>query len=173
MATWRLSALGALLTVFAQEHADYIGVRFKDLSRLGTTVIEKQSSAEGVVAGSVFEDYLAEMAKRHAAIVPAGRPTFGAHRPYPGYTEVKVEDIFKGELYRYCAVWSSRNVVAGATAHPSFVMSCSSTKQVIAESSSKHGEIENSSLIELIRSVRALCALRRTCVDWHCQSMMD
>ena len=28
-------------------------------------------------------------------------------------------------------------------------------------------------MIELIRSVRALCGLRRTSVDWHCQSRMD
>ena len=31
----------------------------------------------------------------------------------------------------------------------------------------------NSSQIELVRSIRGLCGLRRTSVDWHCQSKMD
>ena len=31
----------------------------------------------------------------------------------------------------------------------------------------------NSSLIELVRSIRGLCGLLRTRVDWHCQSKMD
>ena len=31
----------------------------------------------------------------------------------------------------------------------------------------------NSSQIELVRSISGLCGLRRTSVDWHCQSKMD
>ena len=34
----------------------------------------------------------------------------GAHRPYSGYTEVKVEGTFKGEHYGYWAVRSSRGL---------------------------------------------------------------
>ena len=34
----------------------------------------------------------------------------GAHRPYSGYTEVKVEGTFKGEHYRYWAVRSNRGL---------------------------------------------------------------
>ena len=49
----QLIVLSAVLTVFAQEHADYIGVKVEG-SRLGITAIETQDSAEGVVAGSGF-----------------------------------------------------------------------------------------------------------------------
>ena len=35
------------------------------------------------------------------------------------------------------------------------------------------GKLANSSQIELVRSIRGLCGLRRTSVDWHCQSRMD
>ena len=48
-----------------------------------------------------------------------------------------------------------------------------SVESYLVSTSANHEEIGNSSLIELIRSVRALCGLRRTCVDWHCQSKMD
>ena len=44
---------------------------------------------------------------------------------------------------------------------------------IVSMPTARSREFGNSSLIELIRSVRALCGLRRTCVDWHCQSKMD
>ena len=40
-------------------------------------------------------------------------PALGAHGPYSVFTEVKVEVTFKGEHYRYCAVWYSQECCRG------------------------------------------------------------
>ena len=55
-------------------------------------------------------------------------PALGSHRPYPGYTDVRLNALSRVSTSTTVLYGSVKRVVEDATGHQPFVMSCSSTK---------------------------------------------
>ena len=100
--------------------------------------------------------------------------TLAAHPSFPKEFDERVATL------HFPALGSTLNVLAqeqpdyiGFTVESSSIAFMPLFTALVRRNSDKLAIWANSSQIELVRSIRGLCGLLRTRVDWHCQSKMD